>query len=60
MTAALTFVAAASGAAGLLLALPDARRRSSPDRRVRALRILAALGDRIRPGRVPADLRGRL
>jgi tight adherence protein C len=60
VTAVLAFVAAASGAAGLLLTLPGGSCRRSPDRRLRGLRILAVLGDRIRPGRAPADLRGRI
>jgi tight adherence protein C len=60
VTAVLAFVAAASGAAGLLLTLPGGSCRRSPDRRLRGLRILGVLGDRIRPGRAPADLRGRI
>jgi tight adherence protein C len=60
VTAALAFVAAASGAAGLLLTLPGGSCQRSSDRRLRGLRILAAFGDRIRPGRAPADLRGRI
>jgi tight adherence protein C len=62
VSTALTFVAAASGSAGLVLALPGALPRSlGPDKRgTRGLRLLAALGNRVRPGRAPADLRGRI
>ncbi len=63
VTTALTFVAAASAAAGMLLALPGSlvRGARNPDQRAgRGLRLLAALGNRVRPGRAPADLRGRI
>ena len=62
VTTALTFVAAASAAAGMLLALPGSRPSArNPDQRTgRGLRLLAALGNRVRPGRAPADLRGRI
>ena len=59
---ALAFVAAASGATGLLLVLPGVRvaGRAPQGRGVRGLRLLAALGNRLRQGRAPADLRGRI
>jgi tight adherence protein C len=62
MVTALAFVAAASGAAGLLLVLPGVRLsgRVPQGRGLRGLRLLAALGNRLRPGRAPADLRARI
>jgi tight adherence protein C len=96
VTAALAFVAAASGAMGVLLVLPAGaprgasraagsggegtrgsgmrgsgmrgsgiRREGSRGGRARrggsrGVRLLAALGNRVRPGRAPADLRGRI
>lgn len=75
MTAALSFVAAATGVAGLLAILSPARRPGAPDtaaakggspatagRRVsaRLLLLLAAAGRSLRPPGAPSDLRGRL
>ena len=59
MVTALAFVAAASAAAGIPLVLP-AVRISGPAPPGRGLRLLAALGNRFRPGRAPTDLRGRI
>jgi tight adherence protein C len=62
MVTALVFVAAASGAAGLLLVLPGlpVPGGAPQGRGLRGLRLLAAVGNRFRPGRAPADLRGRI
>jgi tight adherence protein C len=61
VTAALAFVAAGTGAAGIVLVLPGVRpAQIAPGRGVRGLRLLAALGNGVRPGRAPADLRGRI
>jgi tight adherence protein C len=62
VTAGLAFVAATTGAAGIVLVLPAPRVPGNGARgpRVRGLRLLAALGNRVRPGRAPADLRGRI
>jgi tight adherence protein C len=60
VTAALAFVAAATCAAGMLLVLPPfqvPRRRHDG---TRGVRLLAALGNLVRPRRAPADLRGRI
>jgi tight adherence protein C len=74
VTAALAFLAAATGVAGLLAVLPTARPPVAPDaaaarggslgagRRVsaRLLLLLAAAGRSLRPPGAPSDLRGRL
>ena len=60
VTTLLAFVAVASGVAGVLLLLPDVRRRAGRERGTDGLRLLAALGSRARPGRAPPDLRGRI
>lgn len=59
---ALAFVAAASGATGLLLVVPGVwvAGRAPQGRGVRGLRLLAALGNRLQQARAPADLRGRI
>jgi tight adherence protein C len=59
VTAALAFVAAATGTAGLLLVLPRVG-HTTARRGTRGLRLLVALGDRLRPGRAPVDLRRRI
>jgi tight adherence protein C len=59
MVTALAFIAAATGATGIALVLPGVR--MTPQREgLRGLRLLAALGNRLRPGRAPAELRGRI
>lgn len=56
---ALAFIAGASGAIGLVMVLPGMR-VVPQDRGLRGLRLLAALGNRLRPRRAPADLRARI
>ena len=58
----MAFVAAASGAGGMLLVLPwgGGARSGAVRRGPRGLRFLAVLGNRVRPGRAPPDLRGRI
>ena len=65
VTAALAFVAATSGAAGLLTLLPAREQTAGGDaaargRSGRALVLLAAVGRRLRPRGAPADLHGRI
>jgi tight adherence protein C len=60
VTAALAFVAAATGVAGLVLALPERVGRRPAAGQARGVRLLAGLGDRVRPARAPADLAGRI
>jgi tight adherence protein C len=62
VTAALAFVAAASGTAGVLLMLSIPRRptREPHTRTPRGLMLLAALGRALRTRGAPADLRGRI
>jgi len=60
VTAALAFVAASSGAAGMLLVLPPLQVPRRRNRGARGLRLLATLGNLVRPRRAPADLRGRI
>jgi tight adherence protein C len=59
--AALAFVAAATGVAGTLLVLPHGRASTGvPRGRIGGIRLLATLGNRLRPGPAPADLAGRI
>jgi tight adherence protein C len=60
VTAALAFVAAASGAAGMLLVLAHPRRSRPPGHGSRRLWLLVVLGHRLRPRRAPPDLRARI
>ena len=61
VTTALAFLAAGTGAAGIALMLPGVRQGPVAGARgVSGLRLLAALGPRVRPGRAPADLHGRI
>jgi tight adherence protein C len=59
MVTALAFIAAATAVAGIALVLAD-RPATPREGGIRGLRLLAALGNRFRPGRAPADLRGRI
>ncbi|HYN90818.1 MAG TPA: type II secretion system F family protein [Thermoleophilaceae bacterium] len=60
MSVLLAFAAGASGAAGLLLLLPDPRARGRRTRGLRVLLLLASVGGNLRPMGAPPDLRARI
>jgi tight adherence protein C len=60
VSALLAFAAGASGAAGLLLLLPQPRNRGGGARGLRLLLLLASAGRRLRPAGVPHDLSARI
>jgi tight adherence protein C len=60
VTVLLAFAAGASGAAGLLLLVPERRAPRAGQRGLRLLLVLATAGRRLRPAGAPRDLRGRI
>jgi tight adherence protein C len=60
VTVLLAFAAGASGAAGLLLLVPERRAPRTGQRGLRLLLLLATAGRRLRPAGAPRDLRGRI
>ena len=60
MSTLLAFAAGASGAAGLLVLMPQPRAQQPGERGLRLLLLLASAGRRVRPEGAPQDLRSRI